>query len=574
MSRAYRISIKESLSRHVQVDDGVCSTLELLPILSKERMRELLAAELAEKGFVREGETTKRNEGDGITTSVDLNTGEVSVTAEGHAEVNLSTERTAVVDNLLAGEREKTLRDAARQALERAAAHAPSGGGCTASTPFAAQARSRGHRYSRPRMRTVAAIGTAAGVFEYGLAVTLTLLVFFAHVLMRWLSGWIEQVVSDLQPHAETMAIFMPDGKVPRAGTTLTNPNLAQTLEAIGRDGRAGFYEGAVGKELARFAKEKGGFFTEADLKAQSARWGDALKGTYRDVTLYETPAPTQGFTVLEMLNLLEPLELHKREYLGADHAHFLVQAKQIAYHDRDRHLADPRFADVPMDRLISKKYADERRSLMDPARALPWDKVPSYGSLSGDTVFIAVVDAEGNAVSLIHSLYGVFGSAVVAGNTGVVLQNRSAYFNLDPAHPNHVEPGKTPLHTLIASMGFRDDRLWSVVGCMGADGQPQIHLQTYINLIDFGCDIQAALESPRWLSGRFGLHEPRDTLHIEARFPKATIDELERRGHILDRWGDWNEFAGHAHGIVIDPQSGMRYGGSDPRSDGAAIGY
>jgi gamma-glutamyltranspeptidase/glutathione hydrolase len=388
------------------------------------------------------------------------------------------------------------------------------------------------------------------------------------------LAGFIELAAPDLAPHAETMAIFMPDGKVPRAGTTLTNPNLARTLEAIGKHGRAGFYEGEVGKELARFAKEKGGFFTEADLKAQSARWGEALKGTYRDVTLYETPAPTQGFTVLEMLNLLEPLELHKREYLGADHAHLLVQAKQIAYHDRDRHLADPRFADVPMDRLISKKYADERRSLMDPARALPWDKVPSYGSLSGDTVFIAVVDAEGNAVSLIHSLYGVFGSAVVAGNTGVVLQNRSAYFNLNPAHPNHVEPGKTPLHTLIASMGFRDDKLWSVVGCMGADGQPQIHLQTYINLIDFGCDIQAALESPRWLSGRFGLHEPRDTLHIEARFPKATIAELERRGHILDRWDDWNEFAGHAHGIVVDPESGMRYGGSDPRSDGAAIGY
>ena len=388
------------------------------------------------------------------------------------------------------------------------------------------------------------------------------------------LAGFIELAAPDLCPHAETMAIFMPGGQVPRAGATLTNPDLAQTLQAIGRHGRAGFYEGAVGAELARFSGEKGGFFTAADLKAQHARWGAALQGTYRDVTLYETPAPTQGFTVLEMLNLLEPLELHKREYLGADHAHLLVQAKQIAYHDRDRHLADPRFADVPMERLISKKYADERRGLMDPARALPWDKVPSYGSLSGDTVYIAVVDAEGNAVSLIHSLYGVFGSAVVAGSTGVVLQNRSAYFNLDPAHPNHVEPGKTPLHTLIASLGFRDDKLWSVVGCMGADGQPQIHLQTYINLIDFGCDIQAALESPRWLSGRFGLHEPRDTLHIEARFPKATIDELARRGHILDRWGDWNEFAGHAHGIVIDPESGMRYGGSDPRSDGAAIGY
>ena len=388
------------------------------------------------------------------------------------------------------------------------------------------------------------------------------------------LAGFIELAAPDLAPHAETMAIFMPQGRPPRAGSKLANPNLARTLAAIGQDGRAGFYEGEVGREMARFAKQQGGFFTSADLQAQDARWGEPLKGSYRDLTLYQTPAPTQGFTVLEMLNLVEPLELHKREYQGADHAHLLVQAKQIAYHDRDRYLADPRFAEVPIDRLISKAYADQRRALIDPARALPWDRVPSYGSLSGDTVYIAVVDAEGNAVSLIHSLYGIFGSAVVAGNTGVVLQNRSAYFNLDPSHPNHVQPGKTPLHTLIASLGMRDDKLWSVLGCMGADGQPQIHLQTYINLIDYGRNIQEALEAPRWLSGRFGLHEARDTLHIEARFPKASIDELERRGHPLDRWGEWNEFAGHAHGIVIDPQSGMRYGGADPRSDGAAIGY
>jgi gamma-glutamyltranspeptidase/glutathione hydrolase len=250
-----------------------------------------------------------------------------------------------------------------------------------------------------------------------------------------------------------------------------------------------------------------------------------------------------------------------------------MVQAKQIAYHDRDRHLADPRFADVPMERLVSKAYAGERRALIDPARALPWDRVPSYGSLSGDTVFVAAVDAEGNAAALINSLYGVFGSAVVAGDTGVLLQNRSAYFNLDPAHPNCVAPGKTPLHTLIASIAFRQGRLWGVVGCMGADGQPQIHAQTYVSMIDHGLDIQQAVESPRWLSGRFGLGESRDTLHVESRFPAATIDELERRGHIVDRWGPWNELAGHAHGITIDPESGIRMGGSDPRSDGAAIG-
>ena len=388
------------------------------------------------------------------------------------------------------------------------------------------------------------------------------------------LAGWIEHVKAELAPHAESCAIFMPHGQVPVAGSKLFNPNLANTLEAIAQRGPAGFYGGAVGRELARFAAEQGGFFTEADLAAQTARWGEPIQGTYRDVTIFQTPAPTQGFTVLQMLNLLEPFALHEKPYLSADPAHLMVQSKQIAYHDRDRFLADPLFANVPMDQLIAKSYADERRPLMDPARALPWDKVPSYGSLTGDTVYIAVVDAQGNAVSLIHSLYGVFGSAVVAGQTGVMLQNRAAYFSLDPTHPNCLEPGKTPLHTLIASIGFRDGRLWSVVGCMGADGQPQIHLQTYINLIDFGRNIQEALEAPRWLSGRFALGEDRDTLHIEARFPRETIDELERRGHRLNRWGDWNELAGHAHGIVIDPQSGVRYGGSDPRSDGAAAGY
>ena len=388
------------------------------------------------------------------------------------------------------------------------------------------------------------------------------------------LAGWIEQTRADLAPHAESCAIFLPGGTVPRAGSKLTNPDLAKTLEAVAAEGPAGFYGGAVGAELARFSSEKGGFFTQGDLSAQSARWGEPIQGTYRDLTLYETPAPTQGFTVLQMLNLLEPFELHRHAFLSVEPVHLMVQAKQVAYHDRDQHLGDPAFVDVPMACLISKSHADARRSLMDPARAVPWDNLPSWGSLTGDTVYIAVVDAEGNAVSLIHSLYGVFGSAVVAGSTGVMLQNRSAYFSLDSAHPNRLEPGKTPLHTLIASMGFRRGKLWSVLGCMGADGQPQIHVQTYVNLIDQGCNIQQALEAPRWLSGRFALGEARDTLHIEARFPATTIDELARRGHLLDRWGEWNELAGHAHGIVIDGDTGMRYGGADPRSDGAAIGY
>ena len=380
------------------------------------------------------------------------------------------------------------------------------------------------------------------------------------------LSRWIEQTAPELD--AASKAIFVPHGKAPEAGDILRNPRLATTLRAIAEQGRAGFYAGEVARQLAML----GGFFTERDLAAQGAYWGEPLRGTYRGVTIYETPAPTQGFTVLEMLNLVEPLKLGP--YLGPDHVHFLVQAKQIAYHDRDRWLADPRFADVPTVRLISPEYASKRRSLMDAKRALPWDKVPSYGSLTGDTVYVAAVDAEGNAASLIFSLYGIFGACVTSAETGVTLQNRGAYFSLDPKHPNRLEPGKVPLHTLIASLAFRDERLWAVLGCMGADGQPQIHLQTYIAMIDYGQDIQQALAAPRWLSGRFGLGEARDTLHIEARFPRDTIAELERRGHPVNRWGDWNELAGHAHGITMDPKSGLLAGGFDPRSDGAAVGY
>jgi gamma-glutamyltranspeptidase len=387
------------------------------------------------------------------------------------------------------------------------------------------------------------------------------------------LAGWIATTKIELAQHAETAAIFLPGGELPRAGTTLTNRNLARTLATFADGGWSGFYDGDVATEMTRFAKANGGFFTSKDFKAQMATWGEPLTGSYRGVTIYNTPAPTQGFTVLQMLNLVEPLDLHKGQLLGADHIHALVQAKQVAYHDRDRWIGDPRFSDVPMDRLISKAYADERRAIMDPKRAVPWDKVPSYGSLAGDTVYIAVVDADGTAVSLIQSLYGGFGSAVVAGNTGVVLQNRSAYFSLDPKHPNKLEPGKIPLHTLIASMGKRDGKLWSVLGCMGADGQPQIQVQAYVGMIDFGLNVQEAVEMPRFLSGRFALGEDRDTLHIEGRMPSGTVETLVTRGHKVNRWGPWNELAGHAHGITIDPGSGVRMGGSDPRSDGAAIG-
>jgi gamma-glutamyltranspeptidase len=388
------------------------------------------------------------------------------------------------------------------------------------------------------------------------------------------LAGFAAALREELSRQAEAAAIFLPGGEPPPAGSRLRNPALGDTLQAIAEQGWPGFYQGAVAAEMERFAQEAGGFFRAADFDRQRACWGAPLVGRYRDATIYNTPPPTQGFTVLQMLQLVEPHAPHTMDLLGPDRVHLLVQAKQISYHDRDRVLADPSFAEVPIERLLSPGHARERGRLIDMARALRWDQVPSWGSLAGDTVYVAAVDREGNAASLIQSLYGVFGSCTVAGRTGVLLQNRSAYFSLDPQHPNRLAPGKIPLHTLIASMAKREGRLWAVLGCMGADGQPQIQLQLYSALVDHGLDIQEAIEMPRFLSGRFALGEPRDTLHVEARLPEATLRELERRGHLVDRWGPWNELAGHAHGITIDAKNGVFSGGSDPRSDGAAVAY
>ena len=384
----------------------------------------------------------------------------------------------------------------------------------------------------------------------------------------------IELHASDGSLNAAALAIFAPGGAAPRAGDRLVNRGLALSLERVAEGGREGFYGGDTARSLAAFSRAGGGFFDATDLAAQSASWGEPLSGTYRGLQIFETPPPTQGFTVLEMLNLVETSEVGGMDPLGPELAHLLVQAKQIAYHDRDRLLADPEYQPVPVERLVSKSYAEERRRLMRPDRALPWDLVPSYGTLAGDTVFVCAVDADGNAAALIQSLYFTFGSGVVAGDTGIVMQNRSAYFSLDPEHPNRLEPGKRPLHTLIASIALEDGRLRHVLGCMGADGQPQIHLQGYVGLVDFGFDMQQALEAPRWLSGRFNIGDPRDLLNIEGRFPQSTARELERRGHAVNRWPDWSELAGHAHGISIDPVSGVRVGGADPRSDGAALGY
>lgn len=383
----------------------------------------------------------------------------------------------------------------------------------------------------------------------------------------------IQRALGVIAQEPTTAAMYLPDGKIPRPGTRLTQPPLARTLELIAEGGREAFYAGEIAREIVAFARARGGLLAERDFAEARSDWGEPLSTTYRGVTLYEPPPPTQGVITLLMLNMLEEDEIGALPYLGPAHVHLLVEAKKVAFADRNRYIADPAFVKVPVERLLAKAYARERRRLIREDRATAWDEIPA-GSLEGDTVYVATVDREGNAVSLDQSLYFFFGSGVVAGRTGVLLHNRGAYFSLDPGHPNRLEPGKRPFHTLIASLAFRGERLWAVFGCMGADGQPQIHLQVYSAMLDHGLDLQEAIEAPRWLSGRFAIGDPRDLLNLEGRFSPETLAELRRRGHRLNVWGPWHELTGHAQGVVIDPESGVRMGGADPRSDGAAIGY
>ena len=227
----------------------------------------------------------------------------------------------------------------------------------------------------------------------------------------------------------------------------------------------------------------------------------------------------------------------------------------------------------IPIEELLSKDYAAKRRSLIRPDRAADASAILP-GSFGRDTIYLCVVDEAGNAVSLIQSLYFSFGSAVVAGETGIVLQNRGAYFSLDPNHVNCLQPHKRTFHTLMASMTFKGGKPYMVFGTSGADGQPQTHVQVMTSVFDFGLDIQSAIEAPRWLSGRYLVNQPDGALTLEGRLSPEVIEELRKRGHQVNVVEDWSSVMGSAHGIIIHPENGLRMGGSDPRSDGAAIGY
>jgi gamma-glutamyltranspeptidase/glutathione hydrolase len=373
-------------------------------------------------------------------------------------------------------------------------------------------------------------------------------------------------------------AVFLPNGRAPRAGEVFRNPALGRTLEQVAAGGTDAFYRGPIARAICRHLRSSGGLIDEDDFAACRAEWVEPLRTTFRGCDICELPPNTQGFVVLEMLNILEAFDLRALGHNSAEYLHLLVEAKRLAFADRDERLADPDH--VPrsvLATLISKDYAAARRRAIDPARAAlevhpgpiglaaggrPESRTPPVGA--GDTVYLTAVDGAGNAVSLIQSLFESFGSAVVPPGTGIVLHNRGSLFVLDPTHPNHLGAGKRPLHTLIPAMVLRGGRLFLSFGVMGGDLQPQGHVQVLVNLLEFGMNVQEAGEAARIR------HSP-SGIAVEPGVPDEARTGLVARGHlVIDTPGVFGGF----QGILIDPESGVLMGGSDPRKDGLAIGF
>ena len=327
------------------------------------------------------------------------------------------------------------------------------------------------------------------------------------------------------------------------------------------------FYKGRVARSIAERMRVDG-FLTAEDLAAHEGEWAEPISSIYRGYRVYETPPPTQGLAALLTLNLLEGFDVAKHEPQSPEHLHLLIEMTKLAYADRDRWIADPDHERVPVEALLSKAYAERRRRVFDPGKA-QWHR---WGEIDGDTTGFVVADGRGNVVSVIQSLYKAFGSTVVAPGTGVVLQNRGAYFNCDPAHPNCFAPGKRPFHTLIACVVTRDERPVLGYSNMGGDGQAMFHTQSLTNALDYGMEIQEAIERPRFVAGPIDPGDVEDQVRIEGRVPEATRAALERKGHNVTPVSNFFMRMGHAHGISL--ADGTLRGGADPRGDGAAIGF
>jgi gamma-glutamyltranspeptidase/glutathione hydrolase len=380
----------------------------------------------------------------------------------------------------------------------------------------------------------------------------------------------VSQAAEEMAPRfddAEWHRIFVPGGRPPAQGEVLVQADLARTLRDLAAEGPDLFCRGRIAEAIAR-RLDADGFVTAGDLAAHQGEWGEPLSTTYRGLTVYETPPPTQGLAALIGLNILEGLSLARHRVHSVEHLHLLIETAKLAYADRDRWIGDPAHASVPVEGLLAKTYAEHRRGALDRKKAQNYEA----GDPDGDTTGFVVADGEGNMISVIQSLFHSFGSGVVPPGTGIVLHNRGRHFRTDPAHPSALAPGKRPFHTLMASIVTRDNQPLAGLATMGGNGQAMFHLQVLTNLLDYGMDPQEAIERPRFLIGAFLPDDPSDVTRIEGRVSRRVLAALQRRGHHLLVESDFLHRVGHAHAIVR--RDGTLWGGADPRGDGAALGF
>jgi gamma-glutamyltranspeptidase/glutathione hydrolase len=367
-------------------------------------------------------------------------------------------------------------------------------------------------------------------------------------------------------------ATYLDGRAAPTPGAPLVQPRLARTLARLAREGGRVFYEGELAADLAEACEAAGSPLRAVDLVSHRSRWVEPLTVPYRDGLAASMPPPSQGMAALAILGMLDALDIGGQPADSASYVHLVVEATKLAFGDRDRWLADPDAVPVPTARLLAPAYLRERVKAIRADAAMPAPVASGLDRLGGDTVACVTADAAGNCVSLIQSLYHEWGSGVVAGETGVVLQNRGAFFSLDPAQPNALAPGKRPFHTLTPFMFLRAGRPVLVAGTMGGEGQPQTVAALTTRVLDFGLDVQAAVEAPRWLYGRtWGA--PTRALSLEGRFPARVAAELRARGHAVRVLEPWSDTMGHAQAIWLGAPGGLLVAGGDPRADGPALG-
>ena len=377
-----------------------------------------------------------------------------------------------------------------------------------------------------------------------------------------------------LRADPRSAAIFLRDGEAPRVGTLITQPELARTLEEIAANGAEGFYRGALARRLAKALPDCGTLITEADLAEFQAEKQKPIAVDYRGLQILEAPLNSTGFVLLQELKIVENFDLARMGLGSVDLVHVMVEAKKLAFADRERWGSDPRTLQPPFGELLSAEYCARLAARIDMKQAAP---TRALADAAGDTTYFCTADGYGNAVSGIQSINSGWGSGVMAGDTGILLNNRMAYWHLEPDHPNYLRPGRRVRHTMNPPLALKDGKFWGVFGTPGADNQVQINFQIATAMIDFGLDPQQAAEMPRWTSNVPGQyanypHDGPDVLTMERRFPDDVRRELARRGHPLNTVGDLDGPCSVE--IIRRDEDGMLLAGSDPRRDGWALAW